>query len=50
MAVISIQTPPYHTPENVRRYFVKTLKGHKIANFQYFEVWFFANILKIVGE
>ena len=28
-------------PENVRRDFANTLEGHKIANFQYFEVWFF---------
>ena len=29
MAVIHIQTPPCHTPENVGRDFARTLEGHK---------------------
>ena len=27
--------PPYRTPENIGRDFVKTLEGRKIANLQY---------------
>ena len=50
MAIISIQIPPCHTPENLGRDIAKKLESHKIANFQYFEVYFFANILKIIGK